>query len=89
MAHWEVVDEGGEVDVCEGRGWGGRKEVVQEGGVDAFRGVFVRERGEAGLLPATGEFFRLPHWGGGEGGEVFSPVRELGLFNGTEVGPAR
>ena len=89
LTYWEVVDVGGEVDVCEGRGRGGREEMVEEGGVDALQSILVQEGGKAGLLPATGEFLCFPHRGGGEGGEVFCPVRELGLLDGTKVGPTR
>ena len=61
LAHQEVVDERGEVDVREGRGRGGREEVVEKGGIDAFWGVLVREGGEAGLLSTAVELFRLPY----------------------------
>ena len=61
LTYREVIGEGGEVDVCYGRGRGDQEEVVKEGGVDTFRGVLFREGREAGLLPVGGELFRLPH----------------------------
>ena len=61
LAYPKVVDVGGEVDIRLGRGWASWEEVVEEGRVDAIRGVLVREGGKAGLLPAAGEFLCLPH----------------------------
>ena len=84
----EVIRVGGEIDVSRDRGWGRGEEVVEEGRVDAFWSVFVREGGEARLLTPGGNLLRFPHRGRCEGGEVTSPVRELGLLYGTEVGPA-
>ena len=50
LAHRKVVGVGGEIDVCQDRGWRSWEEVVEEGSVDAIGGVFVREGGKAGLL---------------------------------------
>ena len=57
----EEVSETRKVNVGLGRGWGGRKEVVQEGRVDAFQGVFGWKGGEAGLLPPACEFLGFPY----------------------------
>ena len=62
--------------------------MIQEGWVDALRGVYVQEGREARLLSTGGDFFGLPYRGRSEGGEVFSPVREFGLLYGAEVGSA-
>ena len=67
LANGEVIRIGGEVDVGECGGRRGREEVFQEGRVDTFRGVFVRERGKAGLLAAKCELFGFPYRGRGEG----------------------
>ena len=57
----EVVSKAGEVNGGLGRGWGGRKEVVQEGRGDAFQGVFGWKGGEVGLLPPACEFLSFPY----------------------------
>ena len=64
LANRKVVGVGREIDVCAGRGWGGREEVIKEGCVDTFRSVFVREGREAGLLTTGSEPFGLPYRGG-------------------------
>ena len=88
LADRKVVGELGEVDIRISRGRGGREKMIQEGCIDALRSVLVRKGREARLLSAGSDLFRFPHRGRREGGEVFSPVRELGLLYGTEVGPA-
>ena len=89
LAYREVVGKGGEVAVCRGRGRGGREKVVDEGRVDAVGGILIRKGGEAGLLSAACELFCLLYRGRRERGEVFSPVGELSLLDGTKVGPSR
>ena len=71
-----------------GRGRRCREEVVQEGRVDAIRGVSIGKGGKTRLLSAACKFLDFPYQGWGEGREVFGPVREFGLFDGGEVGPA-
>ena len=88
LAEGKVVRKTREVDVSLGRGRGGREEVVQKGGVDAFRDVLVWEGGKAGLLSAASEFLGFPYRRWGKGGEVVGPVSKLGFLDGGEVGPA-
>ena len=88
LAHREVIGIGGEVDVCQSWRWGGWKAVVKESRINAVGCILVREGGKAGCLTATREVLCLPYRGGGDGGEVFCPVGELGLLNGSKVGSA-
>ena len=69
----------------DGGGGAGKKWSKRAGLMPSGGGVLVREGGKAGLLTATSEFLCFPYRGWGEGGEVFSPVGELGPLNGTEV----
>ena len=88
LADREVVGELGEVDIRISRGRGGREKMIQEGSVNAFRSVLIREGREARLMSTRSDPFCFPHRGRRERGEVFSPVGELGLLYGTKVGPA-
>ena len=61
MTEGKEICETSEVDVRLGWGGRGRDEMVQEGRVDAIRGVHVWEAGEAGLLSPAREFFGFPY----------------------------